>query len=220
MFAVGSRNALDDLVTESFGSLTVIERAPNDCFGTVYWRCRCRCGETVVRRANTLRRGKFFTCGKMTCRFWGKVYIPDAPDSESASTLGWCHEWTGALKDTGYGVLKVPGQKKNTLAHVYGYTLAEGPITDGRWVLHKCDNRKCVRASHLFLGTVQDNAQDMKNKGRARNLSKKRLPDTARIELKADYAAGGFTHVALAERFGVSLQTVGRILRRGSNKEH
>ena len=34
------------------------------------------------------------------------------------------------------------------------------------WVLHRCDNRRCVRPDHLFLGTQQDNNADCKAKGR------------------------------------------------------
>lgn len=41
-----------------------------------------------------------------------------------------------------------------------------GPIPDGLWVLHKCDNSECINIDHLFLGTPQDNTNDMISKGR------------------------------------------------------
>lgn len=41
------------------------------------------------------------------------------------------------------------------------WALEQGPIPDGKWVLHRCDNRRCVRPSHLFLGSSQDNVDDM-----------------------------------------------------------
>ena len=33
-------------------------------------------------------------------------------------------------------------------------------------VLHRCDNRRCVRPEHLFVGTNRDNMQDMARKHR------------------------------------------------------
>lgn len=37
-------------------------------------------------------------------------------------------------------------------------------------VLHKCDNRACVRKDHLFLGTRGDNNSDRAAKGRSYNV--------------------------------------------------
>lgn len=200
-------NELDDLTGQSFGLLTAVERAPNDKFGTVYWYCECRCGERVVRRANTLRAGKFFTCGKTECRFWEKVYIPEGDG---------CWEWTGAVKETGYGVLKIPGENRLIRAHVFSFELHYGPKQEDLWVLHRCDNRKCVRPDHLFLGTHEDNMADMAKKGRNRT-DKVFLLKEARERLVCRYNQGGLSHSDLAAEFGISLSTVRRMLRRASS---
>lgn len=43
---------------------------------------------------------------------------------------------------------------------------AKGPIPEGLFVCHHCDNKRCIRLDHLFLGTQKDNAQDASRKGR------------------------------------------------------
>src|SRR5882757_971624 len=49
------------------------------------------------------------------------------------------------------------------------YAAVNGPIPDGQWVLHTCDNGACIKPTHLFLGTAQDNTDDMIAKGRKKN---------------------------------------------------
>src|SRR5258707_545503 len=85
-------------------------------------------------------------------RFWRHVQKSDN-----------CWEWTNSLA-RGYGAFY--DGTRQVVASRFSWELHNGPITDGLWVLHRCDNRKCVRPDHLFLGTAEDNTQDSIAKGR------------------------------------------------------
>lgn len=46
------------------------------------------------------------------------------------------------------------------------WTALNGEIPHGQHVLHSCDNRLCANPTHLYLGTVQQNARDRQARGR------------------------------------------------------
>lgn len=80
--------------------------------------------------------------------------------------FGGCWNW-GAYKDKlGYGHFW-PVHRPGVLAHRFSWEIHNGPIPDGLFVCHKCDNPPCVNPDHLFLGSAKDNSQDMVAKGRA-----------------------------------------------------
>ena len=79
---------------------------------------------------------------------------------------GDCWEWQGA-KNKGYGVIEHQGKAYRT--HRLSYEWFIEHIPEGMSVCHKCDNPACIRPDHLFVGTQQDNMDDMKAKGRGAN---------------------------------------------------
>ena len=85
-------------------------------------------------------------------------------------TESGCWIWMAGRFDTGYGSFWLNGT--DVRAHRVAYELYVGAIPEGMWVLHRCDIRECVNPDHLFLGTHQDNMDDMARKGRHANSIK------------------------------------------------
>src|SRR5712664_1915251 len=75
-----------------------------------------------------------------------------------------CWEYSGCKNEKGYGVLTYRNVPRTT--HRLAYDLCIGSIPEDMFVLHTCDNRGCCNPKHLFLGTQQDNMDDMRAKGR------------------------------------------------------
>lgn len=86
-------------------------------------------------------------------RFWSKV---------KAQPSG-CWEWQGYVGEHGYGQFD---SRFSVRAHRAVWLLMFGTIPDNLQVLHRCDNKRCVRPSHLFLGTQKENVIDCVEKGR------------------------------------------------------
>lgn len=96
-------------------------------------------------------------------RFWKKV--------DKHSNPNGCWEWTGFIDREGLGYGRAYDGNKQMGAHRLSIIIDGRDPTD-KYVCHSCDNPKCVNPSHLFLGTQQDNLDDMKSKGRKNGRKK------------------------------------------------
>jgi HNH endonuclease len=96
-----------------------------------------------------------------------------------------CWEWIGPYMSDGYGAFCVDGRRFR--AHRVSWRLANGKVPPGACVLHHCDNRRCVRPSHLFLGARRDNALDKTIKRRVRH-SQRGLPFGVAIQPQNRYS--------------------------------
>ncbi len=135
-------------------------------------------------------------------RFWKYVQKTDT-----------CWIWIGArLSKNGYGVLGKTEQGedqsiyRNVTTHRFSWELHFGMIPEGLLVCHHCDNPPCVNPSHLFLGTDQDNVDDMFRKGREPHRNTKLRP--ADIPPIRQMLARGDRPVDIAILFGVNRTTI------------
>jgi hypothetical protein len=148
--------------------------------------------------------------GPLENRFWPKVKKSDS-----------CWEWTAAKTVGGYGVIYKNGS--NYSAHRASYEINIGPIPDGLFVLHRCDNRSCVRPDHLFLGTSQDNVDDMHAKGRRGVRAMPKGVEHARAKLTEaavlDIRSGRLSLAEFSRLYGVG-ETTASLARDGMTWRH
>lgn len=131
-----------------------------------------------------------------------------------------CWPWTGSqVSAAGYGYMAY--KKRHYLAHRAAWIVANGrEIPPKGCICHSCDNPNCVNPEHLWLGTHQDNRDDMLAKGRGRLRSPPigaanpaaKLTDEQVAFIKSTPCPRG-TQKEWAVEFGVDRNTIYRIQR-------
>ena len=130
-------------------------------------------------------------------RFWSFV-----------SKSNKCWEWSGGICSTGRGIFWL--NNSTPKAHRVSWVLHYGVIPGKLCVLHKCDNGKCVRPDHLFLGTLKDNTQDMIKKGR--HVGNTKIDTSLANKIRKEYVFRKVTQRFLAKKYGVTQVTIHHII--------
>lgn len=104
-------------------------------------------------------------------------------------------------------------EERPQIAYRVAYKLFNGEIPHGICVLHSCDNGLCVNPEHLFLGTHQDNTNDMLSKKRhwakcGEEKKNSKLTEEMVREIRNSPLNGN----QLSKKFGVNRRTVYDVL--------
>jgi hypothetical protein len=122
-----------------------------------------------------------------------------------------CLRWRGNHSDDGYGIMRlsvVPSVRMHVVAYVFH---TKAPIPKGYVVCHKCDVPDCINPEHLFLGTMQDNTQDMIAKGRKAKPYFSKLTTQQILDIKQLLREGKLTQTQIAKKFFVGQATISEI---------
>lgn len=134
------------------------------------------------------------------------AFYTAAPDANG------CAVWTGQHVE-GYGRLKWKG--RDQLVSRLTWEEANGPIPEGREIMHRCDNPPCRTLEHLLLGTHAVNMADMVTKGRQNTLhgSAHGMAKLTDDQVRAILADHRFLREIAAD-YGMSISAISRIRRR------
>lgn len=131
-----------------------------------------------------------------------------------------CWNWKkSANPRTGYGqtTLRIFGKYVNLGIHRCSWMCNYGSISEGKQVLHKCDNILCCNPEHLFLGTQKDNIDDMFNKKRNANrkgIKKPRKLNKEKIYKIVELYNSGFSTYKICKIFDISRHYCGSVIRK------
>jgi len=135
---------------------------------------------------------------------------PEYKDPETG-VVSRCWPYTLATNNEGRPYYTVAGKK--ILAYRLVYELVKGVELGNKIFRHKCDNQICCNPDHGIPGSHQENMDDMKSRERHG------LPHVTVQAIRKAAAAGVLTHAQIGTAFGVSRQTVGKIVNK-DNYEH
>jgi HNH endonuclease len=205
-----------DRTGQKFGRLTFIRLTSERTKRGMIWELLCDCGNTHFSTTESITRTEKSTqsCGCLHREVVNNT-IDDFYARIGKKEPEECWEWQGDINGGGYGQFSLGG--KRVIAHRFVWELINGPIPEGMFICHKCDNPPCCNPNHLFLGTPKDNSQDRDHKGRGAKGEKSGvsvLTEEQVLAIREEYARGGATYLGLGKKYGVRDGTIKKIIER------
>jgi hypothetical protein len=126
-----------------------------------------------------------------------------------------CWNWLGAVHPkSGHARFRLPN--KTVYAYRWFWEHIIGPIPVDKQICHTCDNPKCVRLMHMYLGTPKSNSDDKFDRNRQRFLQGDEHPSTKVQETEVETIRRLYKEKVpvktIAQQFGVHIMTIYRKL--------
>lgn len=177
--------------------------------------------ETTVRKFLNFFKVKFHKTNHVWHPPTKNLKISDEDKIRFLGHIGYsrnCWNWTGQKFNSGYGSAWINGKCRT--AHRVSYEIFNGKIKGNLLVCHKCDNKSCVKPSHLFLGTSQDNLRDASKKGLLASGKNNGMHISPTLKLneqkvrkiRKEHNPKVFTCEMLAKKYNVSKRTIRSVL--------
>ncbi len=175
---------------------------------------------------------KCLHCGKIFRRngAWNAKYCEQKCYLEARKTKleykvdeNGCHNCTSHKGDKdGYPKISrmIDGVQKHFRLSRYLWAKRNGEIPKGKYLLHSCDNPKCINLEHLRVGTPQDNSSDAVKRGRINkgtDVSISKLSEANVREIKR--LLDTETNTQLASKYDVGKTTIW-LIRNGKTWKH
>lgn len=188
-----------DLVGQRFGRLTAVE-VTHVKGGQCYWLCRCDCGAATITRSEFLRTGYTQSCG---CLRIDRITAHGRRGSRSYSS--WSNMKQRCLnprnaKYSAYGGRGITICDRWLRFENFYADMGERPPGH---TLDRADNSGNYEPGNCRWATPGQQAI---------NTRSAKLSPADRVRVREIYAAGGISHRALGERFGVSHSIVAKVV--------
>lgn len=134
-----------------------------------------------------------------------------------------CWPWKACVDQNGYGCMwNCILKKRSRVTRVILFLYKNVPFESKLIACHKCDNPICVNPSHIFVGTMKDNSQDMVKKGRYNPANKpkgskhfaSKLSEADVLKIRNMYRTGEHTYGSIAQLYNIDKTVIGKIIKK------